>query len=111
MEAYCNPKQTKDSLQPKTRPKDDLAADFMKLEDGEYIEDEQELSLDQFYAATQEMLTQNGLADQIGGFDVAELQKLLNKTFRKNSDGTCSLDLSSAEMIPTETQKALLMLL
>jgi hypothetical protein len=38
----------------------------MKLEDGEYIEDEQELTLDQFYAATQEMLMQNGLADQIG---------------------------------------------
>jgi hypothetical protein len=57
------------------------------------------------------MLSQNGLADQLGQFDIADLARLLNQTFRKNSDGSCELDLQNSEMIPTETQKALLMLM
>lgn len=38
----------------KQKVPDEIASkdDFMKLEDGEYIEDEQEMSLNEFYAAT-----------------------------------------------------------
>lgn len=47
VEAFCNddqsnPKQTKKSVQPKSRAtgKEESGEDFMKLEDGEYIEEE-----------------------------------------------------------------------
>lgn len=49
----------------------------MKLEDGEYIEDEQEMTLNEFYAATQDFINQGGLGDQFSQFDCSDLAKLI----------------------------------
>ena len=67
--------------------------------------------MEQFYAATQEILTQGGLGD-IGKFDYNELAKIFSHSFLKNVDesGNCVVDLSTTKLT-AETQKALYMLM
>ena len=68
--------------------------------------------MDQFYAATKELLSQGGLNDSIGQFDYADLAKIFNRSFLTNVDeaGNCVVDLQNTKLT-AQTQKALLMLM
>jgi hypothetical protein len=89
---------------------DERYEELMRLQDGEYIEDEQEMSMEQFYAATHEILTQGGFTD-MSQFDYKEMANIC-QSFLQNVDesGKCLFDLSKTNLNP-EAQKVLYLMM
>jgi len=71
-----------------------------ELEDGEYIEEEQEMTLNEFYAATQEILNQAGISNQ--SFDCSDLTRLISMAIKKKGFSNM-LDISKTGLTQEQT--------